>query len=260
MIIDSHTHIGTIRDFSITGEMLLDSMRRYGIGFALVSSVEGAEYDGGTKELEPWRPQCSVNEDVANLARARRDRLKGLFWIKPRREGWSSEVARFMEEYRDVMAGFKAHPTLSMLNITDEKYIPYIRCAERMRLPFAVHSASDEFSLPRAVYDTARRFTGVNFIMVHMGLGTDNTEAAGYIRELPNLYGDTSWVPGEHVVRAVRECGSGKILFGTDAPIDGEETYGSYTDMIAMLRRELTVHEFDDVFRGNAMRLFGLEL
>lgn len=260
MIIDSHTHIGTIRDFSITGDMLLKSMRSYGIDAALVSSVEGAEYDGGTKELEPWKPQLSVNQDVADLARAHRHILKGLFWIKPRREGWTREVERFMEEHRDVMAGFKAHPTLSMLNITDEGYVPYIRCAERMGLPFAVHSAPDEFCSPRAVFDTAQRFPGVNFIMVHMGLGTDNTEAARYIRELPNLYGDTSWVTAEHVLDAVRECGSGKILFGTDAPVDGEDTYRSYTGMIELLRRELSAHEFDDVFRGNAVRLFGVEV
>ncbi len=260
MIIDSHTHIGTIHDFSITGDMLLRSMRRYGIGYALVSSVEGAEFDGGTRELEPWKPQITVNEEVAALARAHRHMMKGLFWIKPRREGWSHEVERFMTEHRDVMAGFKAHPSLSMLNITDERYVPYIRCAERMGLPFAVHSAPDEFSPPRAVYDTAQRFPGVNFIMVHMGLGTDNTKAARYIRELPNLYGDTSWVTAEHVLDAVRECGSGKILFGTDAPIDGEKTYGSYTGMIELLRRELSAHEFDDVFRGNALRLFRLEV
>lgn len=260
MIIDSHTHIGTIHDFSITGEMLLGSMRRYGIDFALVSSVEGAEYDGGAKELEPWKPQLEVNEGVALCARAHRDRLKGLFWIKPRREGWSDAVGRFMERHTDVMAGFKAHPSLSMLNLSDERYVPYIKCAGALRLPFAVHSAPDDFASPRTVYETAKRFPGVNFIMVHMGLGTDNTEAVRYIRELPNLYGDTSWVTAERVVTAVRECGSGKILFGTDSPIDGEDTYQSYTAMISLLRRELAADELDDVFRGNAVKLFRLEV
>ncbi|HQO04422.1 MAG TPA: hypothetical protein PLI62_19370, partial [Spirochaetota bacterium] len=43
-------------------------------------------------------------------------------------------------------------------------------------------------------------------------------------------------------------------------PVDGEDTYRSYAGMIELLRRELSAHEFDDVFRGNALRLFGVEV
>jgi len=52
MIIDSHTHIGTITKFNMPESMLLDSMQKYGIDFALVLNIEGCEVDN-VISLEP---------------------------------------------------------------------------------------------------------------------------------------------------------------------------------------------------------------
>ena len=49
MIIDCHTHIGKILTFDMPETMLLDSMDKYHIDFALVSNIEGAEFDEETR-------------------------------------------------------------------------------------------------------------------------------------------------------------------------------------------------------------------
>ena len=71
----------------------------------------------------------------------------------------------------------------------------------------------------------AKRHPKVSFVMVHMGLGTDNTEAIALVSKLPNLYGDTTWVSLQSTFNLIHAAGIGKVLFGSDNPIDGKDTY-----------------------------------
>ena len=95
-----------------------------------------------------------------------------------------------------------------------------------------------------------------------------NKEAIDLIAQLPNLYGDTTWVPVRSTLYAVQTCGSQKILFGTDNPIDGEthmefnragqrslcqEYFHEFRDMVS---RE----DYDNIMYKNAERLFGITL
>jgi predicted TIM-barrel fold metal-dependent hydrolase len=130
--------------------------------------------------------------------------------------------------------------------------------AEELDIPFAVHTAEDENSKVKYLYETAKENPKVNFIAVHMGLGTDNQEAIEYISKLDNLYGDTTWVSKENVLEAVKKCGSKKIMFGTDAIIDGTNTYEKYLTMFEYLHENLSEEDFENVFRYNARRLFDL--
>ncbi len=74
------------------------------------------------------------------------------------------------------------------------------------------------------LYNAAKRHPSIDFVMVHMDLGTDNKAALDLLGTLPNLYGDTTWVPVSTTVEAIRRYGSKKMLFGTDNPIDGPDT------------------------------------
>ncbi|MEZ4518761.1 MAG: amidohydrolase family protein [Chloroflexota bacterium] len=123
------------------------------------------------------------------------------------------------------------------------------------------HTANDDDSSPRRVYEVAHKYPSVNFVMYHMGLATDNQEAIELISRLPNLYGDNSWVTPDKTIQAIRTCGSKKILFGTDNPIAGPDTYGDpvfYQRCFEGLQDELSSEEYEDFMFGNATRLFKL--
>jgi predicted TIM-barrel fold metal-dependent hydrolase len=104
--------------------------------------------------------------------------------------------------------------------------------------------------------------------MVHMDLGTDNRDALEYLGMLPNLYGDTTWVPVKTTVEAIRRYGSKKMLFGTDNPIDGNDTLltnktgdrSIYQEYFNELRDMITPDEYDDLMYRNAQKLFGIKL
>ncbi|MFW5770738.1 MAG: amidohydrolase family protein [Spirochaetota bacterium] len=256
MIIDSHVHIGTIENFDLTESMLLKAMDRYGIDFALVSNVEGSEFIPPHGPVDSPVPEREVNEKVLNLVRRHPDRLRGLYWIKPHTEGYTPDVLLFLKENRDIFAGMKFHPDMSQLKITDKKYVPYLECAKTLGMPVAVHTAHDIYAHPSFARDVAGKWPLLNFVLVHMGLASDNIESIEYMEELQNVYGDTTWVTFESIKKAVKWVGSGKILFGTDAPIDGVDTYEWYQDKIRGIREQLDEKDTENILFRNAQKLF----
>jgi predicted TIM-barrel fold metal-dependent hydrolase len=91
-----------------------------------------------------------------------------------------------------------------------------------------------------------------------MGLVTDNLEAIELISKLPNLYGDTTWVKPENVLLAIEKCGTDKILFGTDNPIDGIDTLGkpNYQEIINNFKTILSETEYENLMYKNAQKVF----
>ena len=104
--------------------------------------------------------------------------------------------------------------------------------------------------------------------MVHMGLGTDNSEAIELIQKLPNLYGDTTWVPVSSTLRLIEKAGIEKIMFGSDNPIDGPDTYlcnrtgdrSLYQQYFNELKEILSPDDYDRLMYKNASELFGINL
>ena len=100
-----------------------------------------------------------------------------------------------------------------------------------------------------------------------MGLGTDNKEAIELLGKLPNLYGDTTWVPIESTVQAVKLYGSKKIFFGSDNPIDGVDTYQNnpkgepsvYQRYFNELEELIGKENYDNIMFKNAQKVFNIK-
>ena len=262
MIIDSHLHLGSIAKFHMPKEILMESLEKYHIDFGIVSNIEGCEFDhlGIFIQKEAQISQMEVNRRTLSLLKDYPNKLRGQFWIKPHTEGFSEEVEEFLTENKDYFVGLKMHPFHSNLKITDERCRGYLRFANEHHMSVAVHTAGDENSNPYHVYCAAQQYPNIKFIMVHMGLGTDHDEAIEYIQKLDNLYGDTTWVNAEKVIEAIRKCGSHKIIFGTDNPIDGLDTYRKYNEILEKGKEVLSKIEYENLLFLNAQRVFGLTI
>ncbi|MEA1886471.1 MAG: hypothetical protein U9N72_04605 [Bacteroidota bacterium] len=123
MIIDSHTHIGTIsypvgknRVSNLPQEDLIAAMKKYSIDYALVSSIEGAEFDseGQLAPPEKQTPQLVSFRSLVQFVQTNGGiSLKALLWIKPYTEKVSPQLEKFIIENREHIAGLKMHPSLS---------------------------------------------------------------------------------------------------------------------------------------------------
>lgn len=266
MLIDSHTHIGHIsypvgknRVSCLPAESLIEAMDKYSVDRVLVSGIEGAEFDSAMNLPPAYMhvPQLDAFRKQVAFARANKGRVGVLLWIKPYTETVTDDLEQFILSNRDCITGFKMHPALSNLMFTDKRFLPYLELADRLNMPVQVHTENDGRSDPAYVAEVAAGFPELDFVMVHMGLGTDNKEAINIIRDNANIYGDTCEVEIDNVFKAVDVCGSEKILFGTDAVVHGKDTYKRYQPLIDALRNRLDKKDAGNILYANCLSLFG---
>ena len=270
MIIDSHTHIGILPPFYMTTDMLLYSMERYGIDFSLVSNIEAAENDHEGKPVPPeYRtPQNELLRRTLSEAKKAPDKLGVLPWLRIQSEMPEEEFVRIITENRSLIYGFKLHPFHSVTAPDDPRMEPIYRLAAELELPIVSHTGGREEAMSPHLYNAAKKHPELNFVMVHMDLGTDNRQALDLLSQLPNLYGDTTWVPVSTTLEAIRRYGSKKMLFGTDNPIDGPDTLlhnktgdrSLYQQYFNELKEQLSPEAYDDLMWKNAQRIFRISL
>lgn len=264
MIIDTHVHIGEILKFNMSKTILLESIDKYRIDYSLISNIEGVEFDNDQNPIpkEYQHSQKEINETSIKLAREYQSRIGVLMWTKPSTEGCTKEFEEIIVKNKDVVYGIKIHPYHSKINFDSPEIEEYIKLAEKYDLPVTVHTDMGIESSPQKVYDVAIKYPKVNLVMVHMGLGSNNEEAIELISKLPNLYGDTSWVDPANSLRMIEKCGIDKLVFGTDSPIDGVDTYANkfYQTYFKDFKYKLSDEQYSKLMYKNAIKLFKLPI
>lgn len=270
MLIDTHVHIGKSLNFELLSEDVLYSMDRYGVDFSLVSNIDCAEFDHHGKII-PQELQVNQNdafEKVLAFARQYPDRIGVMPWMKLFGEQPDDTFIRLLEENRDLVYGIKFHPFHSRVAPDDPKVEPIYEIARSYHLPIVSHTGGCEEARSIHMYNAAVKHPELSFVMVHMDLGTDNSEAIELLGQADNLYGDTTWVPVKSTLKAIERWGSGKILFGSDNPIDGKDTYlhnrkgdrSLYQAYFNEFRAMVSPEDYDNIMYRNACRLFGIHL
>lgn len=271
MIIDTHVHIGgEVAGFQMTEEAVLELMEKYSVDYALVSNGDSVEVDHEQKLIPQDKqvPQEDALRRVLALAKAHPGKIGVGVWVKPRLQGVTEELEALIKENLDIIYAIKLHPFHSKIKPIDERVLPYLKLAEKYHLAVVSHTGGCEEADPVHVYEAAKLFPTVPFVMVHMGLGSDNREALELLGKLDNLYGDTTWVPMETTIEAIERYGSRKMMFGSDAPIDGVDTYkcnpkgerSLYQDYFHLLPKRISKEAYEDLMYRNAKRIFGFRL
>ncbi|MBQ1984558.1 MAG: amidohydrolase family protein [Spirochaetaceae bacterium] len=268
-IIDAHVHIGRSLNFDMKETDVLEAMKKYNIEKVLVSNSESAEADHEQKLLpqELQISQVKSLEKSIKFAKENSGKVYVAPWFKPKTEKISDELINLIQNNLDVIKAVKFHPYHSALDFDDPLMNPYLDLAEQFNLHVITHTGTGENDCPEKVYNMAKSFPKVNFIMAHMGLGSDNVIATELIALLPNLFGDTAWVSMESTINFINKIGSQKLFFGTDLPIDGIDTYhhnprgerSLYQDYFEKLPEFISQEDYDNLMWKNALTFFGLE-
>ncbi len=263
MIIDAHIHMGELfgmKRISMTTDMIDESMEKYKIDYVIMSNGSGAEVDGNQELLEECnqKNQLVCNEEAIAYARSRMGKVGVLLWARPRLEGCDEEFEALLSENLDVVKGIKIHPYHSKMEFDAPEMKPYLKLCEKYDLPCLVHSAVS-YSTPDVIYEVAKEFPKVKIVMAHMGLGTNNERAIELIAKQDNLYGDTAWVKFETACKAIELCGEDKILFGTDSPIDGVDTYGKEDFYVPYFKQgPLSKEAYEKLMFRNAIQVYNI--
>jgi predicted TIM-barrel fold metal-dependent hydrolase len=142
--------------------------------------------------------------------------------------------------------------------------------AAQMGCPVACHSAPGDAD-PDHIRRLAERFPTVPVILYHTYLGPTEgrRRATQHVREQDNLYLETSWCGWREALRLVEETNADRVLFGSDASVDGPHHYcrhppnvegqETYNEGLVPLVRELGPERARKVLGENARRLFGIK-
>lgn len=269
MIIDTHVHIGESLGFCLTPDDVIYSMKTYGIDYSLVSSVSAAEFDHELNPLplDEQKSQIDCLQECLEFAKTYPGRIGVAVWVKPHTETVTDELKSIIAENIDIIKAVKVHPYHSKTAFDSEKMNPFFELARSFSLPVVIHTGGCDEASPVRVYNAAKVNRDIDFVMVHMGLGTDNQEAIDLICRLPNLYGDTAWVPVKSTLQLINRSSSHKIMFGSDNPIDGKDTYlhnrtddrSLYQEYFNELKSLLTKEDYENLMWKTAAELFRID-
>ena len=270
MIIDTHVHIGNMLNFVLTKEDVLYSMQQYGISHSIVSSLNAAEFDHQLRPVPPkyQHSQLECLYDAVSFAKEHPSKISAAVWVRPFNEKADYELYKAINDNRKYIKAIKFHPFHSNVPFDSEQTAPFIELAEHYGLPVVVHTGGADAASCARVYQAAKRFPKTKFVMVHMGLGTNNLEAIDLIAKLPNLYGDTTWVPLKSTMKLIQTAGIGKTMFGSDSPIDGPDTYlhnrtgqrSLYQEYFHEMKELLSPDDYSRLMYRNASELFGIKI
>lgn len=269
MIIDTHAHIGHMIGFNMKESELLYSMERYGVDFSLVSNIEAAEFDHKGRKIPAilQKKQNKILRKTLEIVRRNQKKLGALIWLKLFSELPDGETERLIRDNRELIYGIKLHPFHSRVAPDSERAEAVYRLAAEYGLPIVSHTGGCEEARSVHLYNAAKKHPELDFVMVHMDLGTDNSEALELLGKLKNLYGDTTWVPIKTTVEAIKRYGGEKMLFGTDNPIDGKDTLlrnktgdrSLYQAYFNELRALICEDDYKLLMHKNAERIFKLK-
>lgn len=270
MIIDTHVHCGIGEPFYMPNSMVEEMIEKYSIDHILISDIRACE---NTQDLKPIpddlvMSQNQVFKETIEFARKHPGRIFVMPWIKPNTDGVDDEFVSIIEDNIDIVKGIKFHAHNSMLRSDSPLLDPYYELAAKYKLPVLIHTGGIEEASVKYVYNAAKEHPDVNFIMGHMGLGTDNSEAIELASKLPNLYGDTTWVPISSALKFIEKCGDDRLLFGTDSPIDGLDTYvqnsvgepSLYLQYFNEFKDMIPEESYNKVMYKNAAKLYNIPI
>lgn len=80
-----------------------------------------------------------------------------------------------IENYSDIIYGIKIHPFHSQLAFNDKKMEPVFKLAQKYNLVIISHTMEIcQYSHPTLVYEVAKKYQNINFVLVHMVIMGDH--------------------------------------------------------------------------------------
>lgn len=240
IVVDGHCHLGIGHDYQQTEAELFREMDLYKVDRAVICPVD--RYIAVDNQ--------EGNDFVLQAVRRHPERLYAFATANP----WYGQ--RAVDELRRALdegaRGIKLNPALQGFLLCDDLVYPIVELAQDRNIPLYFHTGTPAYALPTQLSELAMRFPDVKFIMGHMGSTDFKLEAVAAAKMSQNIYLETSWILPNLVIRAVREVGADRVIFGSDSPLS--------TLRLEMGIRQATKLEDSDrdmVMGGSLLRLLG---
>jgi predicted TIM-barrel fold metal-dependent hydrolase len=218
-VIDAHAHPVQRTDgngFSTDSRPLLEAM-------AAVRG-DGAPLDEAVISV---LGSLAHQREVLGPLLSRESTLHGLLWVRP---GGGGAVLETIAS--PLIRGLKVHPVGDRFRVDEPVLERELQLAGRLGKPVQIHTANNDESRPERLVTLASRHPQTEFIAVHTNLESND---AGKINALArfaahnarqrNISAETSFCNAHVVLEAMQRLGVERVLWGTDASVDGGRHY-----------------------------------
>lgn len=243
-ILDAHSHLGANGIWLQERQELADQipqaladMDRLGIRTMFVAGMEAMT-------AHPVEGNLRLAADL----RPHGDRFRGWMVYNP---NYAAELERHLPSFLSdpFFVGFKLWNDYWRAPVTDPRFKPMWRCADRLRLPILLHTWDTPYNSPVMLRKIAAAHPGASFLLGHSGGGDrGRMEAVALARACPNVYLEwcgsfCSGIPWEETLRAV---GPRRVIFGTDAVV-----HSFFWELGRLLSLEVPDETLKPVLAGN---------
>ena len=254
-ILDAYVPVETSEGGSALNlDILLARLQAQGMGLAIVSN-DGAD-------------EWATNEMIRQAVRTHPNRLRGLLQTRPV-DGSAEQMAPLIKERlpngERLLVGLEFDPERDGFAADDPRIDPYMELCARHYRPAVFHSgAPGSAADPTRILATARKYPKVPVVLYPPDSALEGEAAIQTVARAleagdADLYLGTGRATPEMVLRAVRELGAERVLFGT-ATADSGKAYGERNRaVVGLLEEELGAVELARVLGGNAVRLFDVQ-
>lgn len=249
-IIDSHAHVGTLKNNNNKGKVYTKQQLDVFVKTSLPNNDTVEKMLVSDIDIfHRTKPEYSGNKELIDLFK--NDKKYGLIASCSPADGDVNNIKKLYQEHPNEFLGLKFHPNIQNLPITDKKYEPYLDFANKNKIPCLFHSAVavdnkgklskvlDKFSDPEAIYSVAKKYKETPVIIAHLGAGwneahdrTIDVLVKSIKNNDANLYADISWVDidspikdghktKEHVLKLVKKLKG----IGDESWTHGDQTH-----------------------------------
>lgn len=204
LICDCHVHIGRFNDgYYFSPQSVYQYLEKLGIKRWVVSSTSTSD---------------NKFEIVTNEIRCLLEKAPGqtipLLWVTPR----MLEVSKNLKAYDTFpVYGIKIHGFSDKWDLDGGLLKKLFNLAMDRGLPVLIHTGYTPESEALVYYRICKQFDKLTIILAH---GRPVSQAIQIMKNCKNVLVDTAFMPVGDIRRIANEVGNGRILFGTDFPID----------------------------------------
>ena len=261
-IIDAHTHIFPDK---ISDKVSKSIGGFYGMPYFAPASVKNLLEEGETAGISHFlvcsaavtpEQTPSITDFMAQVIQ-NHDCFTALASIHPDFPDFEAEIDRAVSL---GLAGIKLHPDFQKFDIDDEKVFPLYRAAAKRGLPILMHMGDKRYdaSSPKKLAAVMKKIPDLTVIAAPFGGFQRWQESHDFLIPSDRLWFDTSsstmFVSRDYALSMFDKFGIDRFLFGTDFPL-----WNASEELERVRALGLSYAEYEKLFAGNFMRLFGMK-